>query len=150
MPFMGENFGKHPINRSVWGNHAIIENFLTQNSRTRPNRSSSCLLYCFTSLHKLRGSPELRKQPILNQFRFNGEESIAMATAAQIEANRRNSQKSSGPRTEEGKYRSRLNALDHGCRAKIMVLPTEDFGEYENELKAWKLSFSLAIRPRKS
>ena len=67
-----------------------------------------------------------------------------MATAAQIEANRRNSQKSCGPRTEEGKSRSRLNALDHGCRANVLVLPTEDFGEYENERMAWKMSF----RPR--
>jgi hypothetical protein len=64
-----------------------------------------------------------------------------MATAAQVEANQRNAQKSTGPRTEEGKNRSRLNALDHGCRANLMVLPTEVFGEYENELKAWKLSF---------
>jgi hypothetical protein len=64
-----------------------------------------------------------------------------MATAAQIEANRQNARKSTGPRTEEGKNRSRLNALDHGCRANLMVLPTEVFGEYENELKAWKLSF---------
>jgi hypothetical protein len=64
-----------------------------------------------------------------------------MATAAQIEANRQNARKSTGPRTEEGKNRSRLNALDHGGRANLMVLPTEVFGEYENELKAWKLSF---------
>jgi hypothetical protein len=64
-----------------------------------------------------------------------------MATAAQIEANRQNARKSTGPRTEEGKNRSRLNALDHGCRANLMVLPTEVFGEYENELKAWKFSF---------
>ena len=64
-----------------------------------------------------------------------------MATAAQIEANRRNSQQSTGPRTDDGKRRSRLNALDHGCRANIMVLPTEVFGEYENELQAWRLSF---------
>jgi hypothetical protein len=64
-----------------------------------------------------------------------------MATAAQIEANRRNSKKSTGPRTEEGKNRSRLNALDHGCRANIMVLPTEVFGDYEKELQAWRLSF---------
>jgi hypothetical protein len=64
-----------------------------------------------------------------------------MATAAQIEANRQNARKSTGPRTEEGKNRSRLNALDHVGRANLMVLPTEVFGEYENELKAWKLSF---------
>jgi hypothetical protein len=34
-----------------------------------------------------------------------------------------------------------MNALDHGCRANILVLPTEDFGEYENQCRAWKLSF---------
>ncbi len=67
-----------------------------------------------------------------------------MATAAQIEANRRNSQKSCGPRTQAGKDKSRFNALDHGCRANILVLPTEEFGDYENQCEAWKLSF----RPR--
>ena len=73
--------------------------------------------YChrFTSLQKLRGSPELREHPILNEFGFQEKEWIAMATAAQIEANRRNSQKSCGPRTQAGKDKSRFNALDHGC-----------------------------------
>jgi hypothetical protein len=64
-----------------------------------------------------------------------------MATDAQIEANRRNSRTSTGPRTEEGKNRSKFNALDHGRRAKILVLPMEDFGEYEHEANAWKLSW---------
>ena len=64
-----------------------------------------------------------------------------MATAAQIEANRRNSQKSCGLRTRAGKDKSRFNALDHGCRANILVLPTEEFGDYENQCDAWKLSF---------
>jgi hypothetical protein len=64
-----------------------------------------------------------------------------MATPAQIEANRRNCQRSTGPRTEEGKNRSRMNALDHGCRANILVLPTEDFGQYQEEANAWKLGW---------
>jgi hypothetical protein len=64
-----------------------------------------------------------------------------MATEAQIETNRRNSQKSTGPRSEAGKNRSKFNALDHACRANILVLPTEDFGEYEQEANAWKLSW---------
>ena len=67
-----------------------------------------------------------------------------MATAAQIEANRRNAQKSTGPRTTEGKNRSRLNAVDHGCRANLLVLPGEIVGEYENQCDAWKRS----VRPR--
>ena len=67
-----------------------------------------------------------------------------MATEAQIAANRRNARKSTGPRTEDGKKVSRLNALDHGCRANMLVLPSEDSAELENKSRAWKLS----LRPR--
>lgn len=81
---------------------------------------------------------------VLKPSHSKEKESQAMATAAQIEANRRNAQKSTGPRTEEGKNRSRLNSLDHGCRANILVLPTEDFAEYESQLQAWKFS----LQPR--
>ena len=51
-----------------------------------------------------------------------------MATAAQIEANRRNAQMSTGPKTAAGKAKASLNALKHGERAKVAapVLPQED------------------------
>jgi hypothetical protein len=54
-----------------------------------------------------------------------------MATAAQIAANRRNSQKSSGPRTAEGKAVSRYNALKSGLDARSMVIPGESAEELE-------------------
>jgi hypothetical protein len=48
----------------------------------------------------------------------------------QIEANRRNAQQSTGPRTEIGRKTSSLNALRHGLTSRIVVLPTEDLAAY--------------------
>jgi len=49
-----------------------------------------------------------------------------MATEKQIEANQRNAQLSTGPRTGEGKKASRLNAYRHGLTGHIEVLTPED------------------------
>jgi hypothetical protein len=45
-----------------------------------------------------------------------------MATEAQIEANRANAQKSTGPRTPEGKEKAAQNALKHGLLAREAVV----------------------------
>jgi hypothetical protein len=58
-------------------------------------------------------------------------------TLDRAEINRRNASKSTGPRTPEGKARSRFNAVKHGCRAKLPVLPGEDPEAYERRLDAW-------------
>ncbi len=44
-----------------------------------------------------------------------------MPTEKQLAANRANAQKSTGPRTPEGKARSRWNALKHGLRAADLI-----------------------------
>jgi hypothetical protein len=49
-----------------------------------------------------------------------------MATPAQIHANRLNAQKSTGPRSAEGKAAVRFNALTHGADAQSPVIPGED------------------------
>ena len=43
----------------------------------------------------------------------------------QLNANRANAKSSTGPRTEAGKSRSRLNALKHGLSAKALIIVGE-------------------------
>jgi len=54
-----------------------------------------------------------------------------MATEAQILANRRNAQQSTGPRTERGKAVVSMNALRHGLLAAEPLLQGEDPDEFE-------------------
>jgi hypothetical protein len=54
-----------------------------------------------------------------------------MATPAQVAANRLNAQKSTGPRTAQGKTAVSQNALKHGLRAEQTVIQGEDPGEFE-------------------
>jgi len=54
-----------------------------------------------------------------------------MATDSQISANRANAQKSTGPRSLEGKRRSSFNALKHGACATQVVLPYEKRADYD-------------------
>ena len=57
-----------------------------------------------------------------------------MATKAQIAANRKNAQKSTGPKTPEGKDAVRLNGLKHGLTSEILVLPGESVSDFEHLL----------------
>jgi hypothetical protein len=54
-----------------------------------------------------------------------------MSTLSQIEANRRNAKKSTGPRTLQGKAESRLNALQTGIYAQSMIIQGEDPAQLE-------------------
>src|SRR3954454_7679567 len=60
----------------------------------------------------------------------------AQVSAKQLEANRRNALRSTGPRTAAGKARVAQNAIKHGARAASAVLPDEDpagFAEFLRE-----------------
>jgi hypothetical protein len=54
-----------------------------------------------------------------------------MTSWAQFQANRRNALKSTGPRTEEGKDRSRMNAVRHGLTAETVIAALEDAEDYK-------------------
>src|ERR1700734_2148791 len=61
----------------------------------------------------------------------------------QMEANRRNAQQSTGPRSEAGKQISSLNALRHGLTSRVVVLPSEDLAAY----KAFSDEFLASLAP---
>ena len=61
-----------------------------------------------------------------------------MASQKVNDANRRNSAKSTGPRTAAGKAASRNNAYRHGMRSRSVVIPGEDRAAYERLLAEMK------------
>ena len=54
-----------------------------------------------------------------------------MTSFKQLEANRRNARKSTGPITLEGKQRSRCNAVRHGLTAETVIGALEDAEDYQ-------------------
>jgi hypothetical protein len=66
-----------------------------------------------------------------------------MASKKQIEANRRNAKKSTGPKTPAGKARSAQNALKHGLLSRQVVLDDEN----EAEFKELRLNLHEDLRP---
>jgi hypothetical protein len=64
-----------------------------------------------------------------------------MATRAQILANRRNAQASTGPRTAQGKSISSGNALKHGLRAGFRVLQSENQDDFDDLIDQLRRTF---------
>ena len=54
-----------------------------------------------------------------------------MATQSQIDATRRNAQKSTGPITPEGRAAVRHNALKHGLTSEVLIPQDEDRPEFD-------------------
>jgi CheY-like chemotaxis protein len=61
-----------------------------------------------------------------------------MATLKQIDANRRNAQKSTGPRTDAGRAAVRFNGLTHGLTAETLVLAGESQVDFESLLSSFE------------
>src|SRR5438105_4461332 len=67
-----------------------------------------------------------------------------MPTEAQINANRLNAQKSTGPTSPEGKARSAMNALKSGIDAWSHIIPSEDPAELETLTEQFLLHYRPA------
>src|SRR5262249_44074618 len=57
------------------------------------------------------------------------------------EISKRNGSRSQGPKSPEGKARSRFNALKHDCRANLPILPGEDPEEHRRRHDDWVEKF---------
>jgi hypothetical protein len=62
---------------------------------------------------------------------MNPHPSASALEEARAAVNRRNAALSTGPRSEEGKRRSSLNALRHGLTGQTVVLPEDDLAAYQ-------------------
>jgi len=59
-----------------------------------------------------------------------------MTSLAKIDSNKRNALMSTGPRSREGKEKSRFNAVSHGLTATTPVLPHESREDYDELVAA--------------
>ena len=67
----------------------------------------------------------------------------------QIEANRRNAQRSTGPKTTEGKERAAQNATRSGIYAKTLLpIPRGLFAEEAADIEEFEADLLEALRPR--
>jgi hypothetical protein len=65
----------------------------------------------------------------------------------QLEANRRNAQRSTGPRTPAGKARVKFNALKHGLLAKSVILPIRSRSEKRSRFDALLAQLIEELKP---
>ena len=66
-----------------------------------------------------------------------------MSTDRQIDANRSNARKSTGPRTADGKARVAENPLKHGLVGRHIVLPNEKAHKYN----AFRAGIFISLEP---
>jgi hypothetical protein len=92
-------------------------------NHTSPHKIISNPLNRLHRIHPDFLSPRLLHSPTKGQF---------MSSQKQIDANRRNAAKSTGPRTAKGKARVSQNALTHGLTAEALVLPGEEAENFED------------------
>src|SRR5450755_3793512 len=113
-----------PRSRAVAGEPPLAGGFGKDGPRRhdRPPR-------CQQRRQQARSADGQGRPKIQNEANWRGWRS--MTSFRQFEANRRNARKSTGPNTEEGKQRSRCNAVRHGLTAETVIGALEDAEDYK-------------------
>jgi hypothetical protein len=62
---------------------------------------------------------------------------MTLSTEDRRRINQQNAARSTGPKTAEGKQKSRANALKHGLTAELLVLPNEDPQALQEQIDRW-------------
>ena len=70
--------------------------------------------------------------------------STSASTSAQIAANQKNSQLSTGPTSEAGKAKSSLNAVKSGLTGRTVLLPGDDAALYQSHVSHFLESYAPA------
>jgi hypothetical protein len=68
-----------------------------------------------------------------------------MPSDRQLATNKKNAQKSTGPKTPEGRVAVRLNGVKHGLTAATLVLPGESESDFESLLDSFESEHSVQI-----
>src|SRR4051794_36414290 len=63
---------------------------------------------------------------------------MAKTPEERAQISRDNGRKSNGPKTLRGKMASRCNALKHGCRSQILLMPDESPEEIAGLFASWR------------
>ncbi|MFH1700681.1 MAG: hypothetical protein ABIE07_08860 [Candidatus Zixiibacteriota bacterium] len=71
-----------------------------------------------------------------------------MATGKQTKANKQNAQKSTGPKTEQGKRTASSNSLKHGLYAKDIIINTPHYKENKEEFEQLLGSLTGELQPK--
>ncbi len=74
---------------------------------------------------------------------------LPMSTPAQRHANRENAQHSTGPKTDEGKAKSSLNAVKTGLTGRTVLLPGDDIDAYRQHVASLEAHYHPATDAEK-
>ena len=87
----------------------------------------------------IRRAAERKAQKLARRAGTAAEKSAV--SEAQLLANRENAQLSTGPKSDDGKAKSCLNAVKTGLTGRTVLLPAEDAAEYRRHIDAYEKEF---------